>query len=372
MSVTSGFFNSIDGDRKYNAEQMSAIFDGVINDGIFASVGTAFVVTASGVGNEITVGKGRAWFNSTWIYNDSELTITLDDSDIITDRIDTVVIEVNHSDDVRAGTIKVIKGEPSTSPTSADLQNWGNVYQYPLAYIYIANNTDEITQADITNCIGTDTTPFVTGILEVISLDTLLGQWEAELDQFVDKETTDFNEWFLEKQNEMNIYLLQMREWIAGRENEFTEWREGQETAFSEWSEAEKAWFASQEDEFTTWSENEKAAMLEWFEYMKDKLSENAAVSLQTQIDDTNAELDKSEIERILMIGLLDGEKVFSDDGHIITSTDSEGRTLTKTFSSDFSTCTSVLTDSEGVTLGTLVKEFSADGMSINTTVTIE
>ena len=365
MSVTSGFFNSIDGDRKYNAEQMSAIFDGIINDGVFASVGTAFVVTASGVGNEITVGKGRAWFNSTWIYNDSELTITLDDSDIITDRIDTVVIEVNHSDDVRAGTIKVIKGEPSTSPTSPDLQSWGNVYQYRLADIYVANNTDEITQADITNCVGTDATPFVTGILEVISLDTLLGKWEAELDQFVDKETADFNEWFLEKQNEMNIYLLQMREWIAGQENEFTEWSEAEKADYL-------AWIESQENEFTTWSENEKAIMLEWFEYMKTKLSGDTAVNLQTQIDDTNAELDKSEIERILMIGLLDGEKTFSDDGHVITSTDSEGRTLTKTFSLDYSTCTSVLTDSEAVTLGTLVKEFSADGMSINTTVTIE
>ena len=371
MSVTSGFFNSIDGDRKYNAEQMSAIFDGVINDGIFASVGTAFVVTASGVGNEITVGKGRAWFNSTWIYNDSELTITLDDSDIITDRIDTVVIEVNHTDDVRAGTIKVIKGEPSTSPTSADLQNWGNVYQYPLAYIYIANNTDEITQADITNCIGTDTTPFVTGILEVISLDTLLGQWEAELDQFVDKETTDFNEWFLEKQNEMNIYLLQMREWIAGQKNEFTEWREGQETAFSEWSEAEKAWFASQEDEFTEWSDTQKTEMLTWFDYMKDKLSGNTAVSLQNQIDTLNTDLDKSEIEQILMIGFSNGDKVFSDDGSVVTATDSNGRTLVKTFTDSFSVCTTVLTDTDGTVLGQQVKHFSADGQTINAEITI-
>lgn len=27
MSVSSGFFNSLNGDRKYNAAQMSAIFD---------------------------------------------------------------------------------------------------------------------------------------------------------------------------------------------------------------------------------------------------------------------------------------------------------------------------------------------------------
>ena len=48
MSVSSGFFNSLNGDRKYNAEQMSAIFDGLIIDGVFASIGTAFAVKAAG------------------------------------------------------------------------------------------------------------------------------------------------------------------------------------------------------------------------------------------------------------------------------------------------------------------------------------
>ena len=48
MSVSSGFFNSLNGDRKYNAAQMSAIFDGLIIDGVFASIGTAFAVKAAG------------------------------------------------------------------------------------------------------------------------------------------------------------------------------------------------------------------------------------------------------------------------------------------------------------------------------------
>ena len=34
MAFTCGFFNSENGDRKYNAEQMSAIFDGIIADGV--------------------------------------------------------------------------------------------------------------------------------------------------------------------------------------------------------------------------------------------------------------------------------------------------------------------------------------------------
>ena len=45
--LTSGFFNSVDGDRKYNAEQMSQMFEGLIGDGIFESVGGKFKVSAN-------------------------------------------------------------------------------------------------------------------------------------------------------------------------------------------------------------------------------------------------------------------------------------------------------------------------------------
>ena len=47
MALTSGFYNSINGDRTYNAEQMSSIFDGIINDGVFASIGKVFQVKVS-------------------------------------------------------------------------------------------------------------------------------------------------------------------------------------------------------------------------------------------------------------------------------------------------------------------------------------
>ena len=39
MAFTYGFFNSLNGDRKYTAEQLSSIFDGLITDGVFDSIG---------------------------------------------------------------------------------------------------------------------------------------------------------------------------------------------------------------------------------------------------------------------------------------------------------------------------------------------
>lgn len=44
MSVTYGFYNSIKGDRKYNALEMSSIFDGIIVDGVYMSIGDALNV----------------------------------------------------------------------------------------------------------------------------------------------------------------------------------------------------------------------------------------------------------------------------------------------------------------------------------------
>lgn len=77
---------------------------------------------------------------------------------------------------------------------------------------------------------------------------------------------------------------------------------------------------------------------------------------------------DTDIIDRILTAGLTDGYKHFSDDGTIISTIDSQGRILTKIFSNDFMTCTTVLTDTNGTELGRTVKTFSADSSTIVTT----
>ena len=50
MAVTYGFYNSLNKDRVYNAEQMSSIFNGIITDGVFASIGGSLMPIA-GTGN---------------------------------------------------------------------------------------------------------------------------------------------------------------------------------------------------------------------------------------------------------------------------------------------------------------------------------
>ena len=45
MGQKSGFFNSVNGDRRYNAEDIGRMFDGIIRDGVFANYKEAFAFT---------------------------------------------------------------------------------------------------------------------------------------------------------------------------------------------------------------------------------------------------------------------------------------------------------------------------------------
>lgn len=74
--------------------------------------------------------------------------------------------------------------------------------------------------------------------------------------------------------------------------------------------------------------------------------------------------LDQSEeiddIDLVLTYGFSEGTRTFADDGTVV-AWDSAGRTLTRTFSEDGKTCTSVLADADGVELGTMVKTYGED-----------
>ena len=333
MSVSSGFFNSLNGDRKYNAAQMSAIFDGLIIDGVFASIGTAFAVKAAG-GLTVNVGIGKAWFDHTWTVNDSILPMTAPEAEVILDRIDAVVLEVNGMKSVRNNTIKFVKGNPSSAPSRPTLTNEGNVHQYPLCYIYRKYGTAVINQADITPMVGTESTPFVTGILQTISLDELLGKWQDELDRFTDARSKEVDDW------------------IAQEESDFTAW-------FNKM----KADLQQEQTVLDQWIASEQADFLAWYNQMKDQLSGDVAGNLQLEID-------KEEVKRILLVGFEDGTKEFSDDGTVITSTASDGRILTKTSSDGFLTMTNVLKSAAGAEVARAVKTFDSDGKLISTVVT--
>lgn len=180
MALTYGFYDSLNHDRLYNAQQMSAIFDGIINDGVFMSVGNQ-LHTVAGSGMQVIVKSGRAWFNSTWTLNDQEYPLTISAADVLLTRIDAVVLEVNSEQATRANSLKIVKGIPASTPVKPTLTNTSTVHQHALAYVTVAKNTTAITNSMIEIVVGKTETPYVTAILQTTDITDLFNQWE---DQF--------------------------------------------------------------------------------------------------------------------------------------------------------------------------------------------
>lgn len=316
MSFASGFFNSVDHDRLYDATDISRLFDGLIRDGIFASIGDCMVVKQSNQMN-VTVGTGRAWFNHTWSYNDALYPVTIPPSEILMDRIDAIVLEINSVEAVRANSIKLIKGTPSSTPTKPALTNTKEVHQYPLAYVKVGKEVTSIRQADIENCVGTSACPFVTGILEVISIEQLIPQWKDILNRFVEENTANFNTWMNGEKQNYQAWLAaakkEIADWEATSKSDYQKWYDSIKNGYDQWFATIKAAYDANWSTFQQWEKASQAEFDKWFENMKNKLEGDlgAKLTLETEklgkekvslIESTKKDL-LGTVEAPLMIG---------------------------------------------------------------------
>lgn len=185
MAWTSGFFNSVNGDRLYNADQMSRIFEGLITDGVYASVGNKLAVQPNS-GMIIQIATGRGWFGRHWVNNDSEYTLTVADSDVILNRYVAVCIKVDDTDAVRDAVPYLKYGEFASKPVKPTMTRTELVKEYCLAYIYIKAGATAITAADIEDTRANEALcGWVTGLIEQLNSATLFTQF-----------TAIFNDWF--------------------------------------------------------------------------------------------------------------------------------------------------------------------------------
>lgn len=198
MTVSSGFFNSVNHDRLYDAEQFGSLFDGIINDGVYEHVGDAFEVTPnSDVNDSVIVGTGRAWFNHTWILNNAQYSITLNPPNLVAPRYDAIVLDIDRRDSVRKNSIVVVEGTPASDPQYPSMVNEELHSQYPIAYIRMnPGNSDIISASDITYNVGNSSCPLVTGPLEVINDDNFFSQMNASFTEFKNDLDEEFTTWF--------------------------------------------------------------------------------------------------------------------------------------------------------------------------------
>ena len=145
MAVTYGFFNSVNGDRKYNAEQMSEYFRGIINEGVYQHLDGGLAVTA-GTGLAVNVAAGRAIIQNRWVQNSAAMSLTIAAASETYARKDAVVIRLNWSS--RSISIAVKTGTPAASPVAPSMTRNSTTYEMALAYVNVAANATSVTVTD--------------------------------------------------------------------------------------------------------------------------------------------------------------------------------------------------------------------------------
>jgi uncharacterized protein YecA (UPF0149 family) len=358
---------------------MSNIFNGIIQDGVYATIGDCFVVKANS-GNTVSVGSGRAWFNGTWTYNDSQFLITAPLSDMTLSRIDALVLEVNSSEDVRLNSIQFVQGTAASSPSKPTLQSTEYIHQYPLAYISRPANSSSISQAEITNCVGTSECPFVIGVLEVMTTDNLILQWQAEWDYFVGNYETGISEWTDEKKSEYNAYYEEMQKQIEEFKTGVSDWTDEQKDDFNTFYTNFKTETNDYFTDFKAQTEEFNNNLTEWVDSVKDIIGDSTAGKMQLEIEEIQSTLSdvNTSIEDIeTSVGKVETsiDKIdyfskdisvttaFNEDGSITETYTDKGVTSNTVFNDDGSITTTVYkTDNEENILYTKNTVFNDDG----------
>lgn len=201
----SGFFNSVDGDRKYKAEFFAKYFASFIGNGIFPNPSTGCQVVANN-DMTITVRPGQGWINGYFYTNTDDLIMHIELADGVLNRIDRVVLRYDVTNrEIRA---QVKKGAFASTPVAPALQRNADAYELGVADIYVGAGAISISQANITDLrLHTELCGIVHGTVEQVDTTALFDQYlNWYLQTTVQAETNiqamqqhfeqDFDAWF--------------------------------------------------------------------------------------------------------------------------------------------------------------------------------
>lgn len=196
MAKESGFFfDSNNGDRKYNAKSFELWLKKFFTSGVFTG---DLQVTANG-NMTVNVSTGYANVDGKVGFFEEDKTLNINTANGSMERIDTIVIE---RDDIERNiSLKVITGTPATSPVATALVRTGGIYQLGLAQIRVPAGETKIVQANIKDTReDTSLCGLVAGTVKEIDVSHLRKQFDAICDEC----EQNFEEWFEEIRNQLS------------------------------------------------------------------------------------------------------------------------------------------------------------------------
>ncbi|MGG0889950.1 hypothetical protein [Cytobacillus horneckiae] len=205
MTMRSGFFNSVNGDRVYKAESFAEYFSTFISNGVFPNPSTGLQVMQN-AGMSVAVRPGKGWINGYYVINDDNYVLNLDVAEGILKRIDRIVLRLDYI--TRSIIVYVSKGTPASTPQANPLQRDEDAYEIALADIYINNGITNILQSAITDTrLNDNLCGIVHGLVNQVDTTTIYNQYlewfkdvkasnTEEIDNYIATEKNKFEEWF--------------------------------------------------------------------------------------------------------------------------------------------------------------------------------
>ena len=176
------FWDSISGDRVYNAASFEEWLKKFFTTGVFNG---DLEVTANG-SMVVNVGTGYSNVDGKVRFFDQIQQFTISPANGTYPRIDTVVVERNDTD--REITMKVVTGQYSgETPQPTAPVRTGGVFQIVLAEVYVGAGVTALTQADITDKRPDNTVcGWVVGTVDAIDVEQLTAQTNEQILEWFD------------------------------------------------------------------------------------------------------------------------------------------------------------------------------------------
>jgi len=207
--INGGFFDSVNKDRLYTADDMNRPYKRVITEGVFATpAGTPStdlqVVSANNAMN-IIVKAGEGLLGGKWFENPSDIAITVPANNNVTPRRDSVIIQIDKTQAGRISNIVYREGTPSSNPQPPAIGTVNNIIEKRIANIYIAPGANYIGQDAITDLRGSSELPWITSLIKQVDTSTLLAQFDAAYWNWYNETHASWDEFMQEISQDLTV-----------------------------------------------------------------------------------------------------------------------------------------------------------------------
>lgn len=187
MAERYGFFNSVNGDRIYDAADVANYISRYFTNGIFNN---SMKVTAND-NMTVTVATGSANINGYAYDLQDELTLDIGDSDQTLSRIDSVILRLDLTN--RKISTQIIEGNFATTPSQPAITRSNTIYDLRLANISVPVGATRITADMITDTRFGEECGNVVQAVQALDTSDIFAQYQAA-----------WNTWFSDIQSELS------------------------------------------------------------------------------------------------------------------------------------------------------------------------